>query len=80
MSPNPRTVSRPSGRSADGRAEDIHQSYVRQQRIRFDRRQEALFPGPMLLEILEGNEIAPVSITMPHTLMVRSSTAPPRRR
>jgi LacI family repressor for deo operon, udp, cdd, tsx, nupC, and nupG len=34
----------------------------------------------LLLEILEGNEIAPVSITLPHTLMVRGSTAPPRRR
>jgi LacI family repressor for deo operon, udp, cdd, tsx, nupC, and nupG len=33
----------------------------------------------LLLEILEGNEIAPVSITLPHTLMVRSSTAPPSR-
>ena len=33
----------------------------------------------LLLEILEGNEIAPVSITLPHTLMVRSSTAPPVR-
>lgn len=31
----------------------------------------------LLLEILEGNEIAPVSITLPHTLMVRASTAPP---
>jgi LacI family repressor for deo operon, udp, cdd, tsx, nupC, and nupG len=33
----------------------------------------------LLLEILEGNQIAPVSITLPHTLMVRSSTAPPRQ-
>jgi LacI family repressor for deo operon, udp, cdd, tsx, nupC, and nupG len=33
----------------------------------------------LLLEILGGNEIAPVSITLPHTLMVRSSTAPPRK-
>jgi LacI family repressor for deo operon, udp, cdd, tsx, nupC, and nupG len=32
----------------------------------------------LLLEIVEGNQIAPVSITLPHTLMVRSSTAPPR--
>jgi LacI family repressor for deo operon, udp, cdd, tsx, nupC, and nupG len=32
----------------------------------------------LLLEILNGNEIAPVSITLPHTLMVRASTAPPR--
>ena len=31
----------------------------------------------LLLEILEGKEIAPVSVTLPHTLMVRSSTAPP---
>jgi LacI family repressor for deo operon, udp, cdd, tsx, nupC, and nupG len=30
----------------------------------------------LLLEIVEGNQIAPVSITLPHTLMVRSSTAP----
>jgi LacI family repressor for deo operon, udp, cdd, tsx, nupC, and nupG len=29
----------------------------------------------LLLEILDGNEIAPVSITLPHTLMVRASTA-----
>ena len=29
----------------------------------------------LLLEILSGNEIAPVSITLPHTLMVRASTA-----
>jgi LacI family repressor for deo operon, udp, cdd, tsx, nupC, and nupG len=33
----------------------------------------------LLLEILDGNEIAPVSVTLPHTLMVRSSTAPLRR-
>ena len=33
----------------------------------------------LLLEILEGNEIAPVSITLPHTLMVRGSTTRPRR-
>jgi len=33
----------------------------------------------LLIGILEGNEIAPVSITLPHTLMVRSSTAPPSR-
>jgi LacI family transcriptional regulator, repressor for deo operon, udp, cdd, tsx, nupC, and nupG len=32
----------------------------------------------MLLEILRGNE-APESVTLPHTLVVRSSTAPPRR-
>lgn len=32
----------------------------------------------LLLEILGGDQIAPVSITLPHTLMVRSSTAPPR--
>jgi DNA-binding LacI/PurR family transcriptional regulator len=29
----------------------------------------------LLLEILDGNELAPVSITLPHTLMVRGSTA-----
>jgi LacI family repressor for deo operon, udp, cdd, tsx, nupC, and nupG len=33
----------------------------------------------LLLEILSGNEIAPVSVTLPHTLMVRGSTAPPAR-
>ncbi len=33
----------------------------------------------LLLEILRGNEIAPVSVTLPHTLMVRASTAPPPR-
>jgi LacI family repressor for deo operon, udp, cdd, tsx, nupC, and nupG len=32
----------------------------------------------ILLEILRGNE-APESFTLPHTLVVRSSTAPPRR-
>lgn len=32
----------------------------------------------LLLEILGGNEIAPISITLPHTLMVRASTAKPR--
>jgi LacI family repressor for deo operon, udp, cdd, tsx, nupC, and nupG len=32
----------------------------------------------MLLEILLGNQ-APESLTLPHTLVVRSSTAPPRR-
>ena len=32
----------------------------------------------LLLEILEGKaDVTPVSITLPHTLMVRSSTAPP---
>jgi LacI family transcriptional regulator, repressor for deo operon, udp, cdd, tsx, nupC, and nupG len=31
----------------------------------------------LLLEILGGNQIAPVSITLPHTLMVRGSTAAP---
>jgi LacI family repressor for deo operon, udp, cdd, tsx, nupC, and nupG len=30
----------------------------------------------LLLEILDGNEVTPVSITLPHTLMLRSSTAP----
>ena len=33
----------------------------------------------LLLEILRGNEISPVSVTLPHTLMVRASTAPPPR-
>jgi LacI family repressor for deo operon, udp, cdd, tsx, nupC, and nupG len=33
----------------------------------------------LLLEILRGNEISPVSVTLPHTLMVRGSTAPPGR-
>jgi LacI family repressor for deo operon, udp, cdd, tsx, nupC, and nupG len=28
----------------------------------------------LLLEILDGNETAPVSITLPHTLIVRGST------
>jgi LacI family repressor for deo operon, udp, cdd, tsx, nupC, and nupG len=31
----------------------------------------------LLLEILDGNEVTPVSMTLPHTLMVRSSTASP---
>jgi LacI family repressor for deo operon, udp, cdd, tsx, nupC, and nupG len=31
----------------------------------------------LLLEILEGNRIAPVSITLPHTLHIRASTGPP---
>jgi LacI family repressor for deo operon, udp, cdd, tsx, nupC, and nupG len=30
----------------------------------------------LLLEILNGSQIAPVSITLPHTLQVRASTAP----
>lgn len=33
----------------------------------------------LLLEILRGNPLAPVSITLPHRLTVRKSTAPPRR-
>jgi LacI family repressor for deo operon, udp, cdd, tsx, nupC, and nupG len=33
----------------------------------------------LLLEILDGNEIAPVSITLPHTLMVRGSSTRPAR-
>lgn len=33
----------------------------------------------LLLEILRGNEISPVSVTLPHTLMVRGTTAPPAR-
>jgi DNA-binding LacI/PurR family transcriptional regulator len=32
----------------------------------------------LLLEILRGGE-TPQSVTLPHTLVVRSSTAPPRR-
>jgi LacI family repressor for deo operon, udp, cdd, tsx, nupC, and nupG len=31
----------------------------------------------LLLEILRGNFIAPVSVTLPHTLTIRASTAPP---
>jgi LacI family repressor for deo operon, udp, cdd, tsx, nupC, and nupG len=33
----------------------------------------------LLLEVLGGNTLAPVSITLPHHLTVRASTAPPRR-
>jgi LacI family repressor for deo operon, udp, cdd, tsx, nupC, and nupG len=33
----------------------------------------------LLLEILRHNDKAPGSVTLPHTLVVRSSTAPPRR-
>jgi LacI family repressor for deo operon, udp, cdd, tsx, nupC, and nupG len=33
----------------------------------------------LLLEILRGNSIAPVSVTLPHELTIRSTTAPPRR-
>ena len=33
----------------------------------------------LLLEILNGDEIKPVSVTLPHQLTVRASTAPPRR-
>jgi LacI family repressor for deo operon, udp, cdd, tsx, nupC, and nupG len=32
----------------------------------------------LLLEILRGDEIKPVSVTLPHQLVVRGSTAPPR--
>jgi LacI family repressor for deo operon, udp, cdd, tsx, nupC, and nupG len=32
----------------------------------------------LLLEILRGDEIQPVSVTLPHQLTVRGSTAPPR--
>ena len=32
----------------------------------------------LLLEILHGGEHAPESVTLPHTLTIRSSTAPPR--
>jgi LacI family repressor for deo operon, udp, cdd, tsx, nupC, and nupG len=32
----------------------------------------------LLLSILNGTRIAPVSVTLPHTLQVRGSTAPPR--
>jgi LacI family transcriptional regulator, repressor for deo operon, udp, cdd, tsx, nupC, and nupG len=31
----------------------------------------------LLLEIIDGKQIAPVSVTLPHTLMIRASTAPP---
>ncbi len=34
----------------------------------------------LLLEILSGDAIAPESVTLPHTLTIRSSTAPPRAR
>jgi len=34
----------------------------------------------LLLEILNGNIATPESVTLPHTLVVRSSTAPPRTR
>ena len=33
----------------------------------------------LLLEILNGGRLTPVSVTLPHTLQVRSSTALPRR-
>jgi LacI family repressor for deo operon, udp, cdd, tsx, nupC, and nupG len=33
----------------------------------------------LLIEILNGAAISPVSVTLPHTLMVRGSTAPPSR-
>jgi LacI family transcriptional regulator, repressor for deo operon, udp, cdd, tsx, nupC, and nupG len=33
----------------------------------------------LLLEILNGHHVTPVSVTLPHTLQVRSSTAAPRR-
>ena len=34
----------------------------------------------LLLEILRGSATPPASVTLPHTLVVRSSTAPPRNR
>jgi LacI family repressor for deo operon, udp, cdd, tsx, nupC, and nupG len=34
----------------------------------------------LLVEILRGNSAPPESVTLPHTLVVRSSTAPPRQR
>jgi len=34
----------------------------------------------LLLEVLSGNVATPESVTLPHTLVVRSSTAPPRNR
>jgi LacI family repressor for deo operon, udp, cdd, tsx, nupC, and nupG len=34
----------------------------------------------LLLEILSGSQLAPVSVTLPHTLQVRGSTARPRPR
>ena len=33
----------------------------------------------LLLEILRGGRVTPVSVTLPHTLQVRGSTAAPRR-
>jgi LacI family transcriptional regulator, repressor for deo operon, udp, cdd, tsx, nupC, and nupG len=33
----------------------------------------------LLLEILRGGAIAPVSVTLPHSLTIRASTAPPRQ-
>ena len=34
----------------------------------------------LLLQILQNDAIAPESVTLPHTLTIRSSTAPPRAR
>ena len=34
----------------------------------------------LLLEILNGTPTTPISVTLPHTLVVRGSTAPPRPR
>ena len=34
----------------------------------------------LLLEILNGNRLTPVSVTLPHKLQIRSSTAPPAAR
>jgi DNA-binding LacI/PurR family transcriptional regulator len=33
----------------------------------------------LLLEIIRGEKLNPVSITLPHSLVVRASTAPPPR-
>ena len=32
----------------------------------------------LLIEILRGNAVAPISVTLPHTLTIRSTTAAPR--
>jgi len=32
----------------------------------------------LLVAILNSNAVAPASVTLPHTLTIRSSTAPPR--
>jgi DNA-binding LacI/PurR family transcriptional regulator len=32
----------------------------------------------LLLDILDGSRVTPASLTLPHSLQVRASTAPPR--